>query len=175
MLRTRWLVLVALVATSCGTSPVATLAVDTTGPPPTVELAAVPAEHIWTPDELAYIESQLAFVGFLDMVTEVEAAVPQPLKVARWCEAGRYFDMPTWSTNYVARTHGHRGASGGYQITRPTWLAWRGMVPGAEQWDAAYLAPSWVQDQVATAGYWAGGGDLDPWMPSAGCWRPRLR
>lgn len=92
-----------------------------------------------------------------------------PVLVAiRWCEAGRYLGLPFGQTNYSARTHGYSGASGGYQILRSTWLSWRTYVPGAEQYDAAYLAPSDIQDAVAQAALSRNG--TTPWNPSRSCW-----
>lgn len=97
--------------------------------------------------------------------------VPRLLKVIRWCEAGSYRNLPFLSTNYTAKTHGHTGSSGGYQILRSTWHTWAFASGRGLAYDAAYLAPPFVQDWVAVWGFTHNGSR--PWNQSRSCWAGR--
>ena len=160
---------------SCGNAT----AVESAEPaaPTEARVASVPVtQPTFTAQQLRYFAAihaqEQAVAKFLRDVHAIRQAVPRELVPIRWCEGGTYIGLPFGQTDYDAYTHGYRGASGGYQIVRSTWHSWRRHVPGAERWDIAAHAPSWVQDAVATAGFRLEG--KRPWYPSIGCWRPHL-
>ena len=131
------------------------------------------AQACCTAAQAAWIEAAEArareTAAFLEAVAAIRADVPEGLRVIGWCEAGSYLGLERYSTNYAAMTHGHDGASGGYQTLGSTWLAWAGEIGvDVARWPRAYLAPDWVQDAVASHGYRTRGST--PWNASRSCW-----
>lgn len=164
--------LVALALTIAVASCAPDTSVETVAPAP-IQLAST-TERTFTDDEIRYLAVQSWLDAerraFLTAVAATRAAVPPLLRSIRWCEAGSYVGLPHPETNYTAMTHGFDGASGGYQMVGSTWITWATEVGvDVARWPRAFLAPDWVQDQVATHGYATRG--TSPWGPSAGCWR----
>jgi hypothetical protein len=144
-----------------------------------VPVAAEPAPRVVLSETraavaLPVVPRQTPAEIFLQHIHDVHESVPSTLRVVRWCEAGRYINLPYGETNYTALTHGYSGSSGGYQIMQGTWLAYRSKVPGAEQYAIAQHAPFWIQDEVAMAIYDQGRG-LQHWRWSKGCWAHYVR
>lgn len=170
-MRVRVLLLaVALLGAACEPALTVTATSPTDSPPAP---ASEPPTDAFTAEQVQFLATMAwrdaEARAFLEHVAAVRAAVPPLLRTVRWCEAGRYLGLPHPETNYQARTHGEDGASGGYQMLASTWRAWAAAAGvDVSAWPSAYLAPDWVQDQVATYGYQTHG--TAPWTPSRSCW-----
>jgi hypothetical protein len=139
---------------------------------------AITTTSVLSAEEAAFIaaavEAQRQLDAFLAHVELARASVPPVMRAVRWCEAGRYIDLPYPQTHYAELDHTHvSSASGGYQFLDRTWRdAVAAHFPAAAGlWPRAGLAPDWFQDLVATAVHRAQG--TTPWNASAGCWRRR--
>lgn len=161
--------LTALLAAGCSSSITTTETAGAEQAPPTTTTTlgcCTPEQAHWLAVQAWQAAERAAF---LQAVAQVRDAVPGELRSIRWCEAGAYKALPFPQTNYTAMTHGYDGASGGYQMVGTTYLAWaRAVGVDVDRWPRAFLAPDWVQDQVATWGYVHSG--KQHWNPSRRCW-----
>lgn len=170
----------ALLTAACTPLAAATAPTAPTAPPPAAPVAS-PAALELSPDQVRYLAAvaahQQAVAAFLNHVAAVRAAVPAEMVAVRWCEAGRYLGLPFGDTHYDELDHtGRRStASGGYQYLDSTWRAmvakYRPDLAGL--WPRAGLAPSWVQDEIATATFHDPAEGIGHWNPSRSCWAPR--